>query len=58
MEDTHPKNDTLETGMGPVRAVTSRALERTDGSISWDCKMQQYSDKSLLEINVPLAHPS
>lgn len=37
-----------KAGMRPVGAVTSRAVEKTDGSFSWDCKMQQYRDKSLL----------
>lgn len=37
-----------KAGMRPVRAITSRVVEKTGGSISWDCKMQRYSDKSLL----------
>lgn len=63
MEETYPKNHG-RAGMRPVRAITSWAMEKIDGSISCDCKMQQCNDKSLLLPpaayleNVPLIHPS
>lgn len=47
VEETYPKCAIMKAGVRLVRAATPSVVENTVGSISWDYRMQQYSDKYL-----------